>query len=84
MDATYVVTKPNPKMTGLPTPNVKTSELPSSSVREIFPPRDGPLESYQVNSANLLMKSNKDFLGEKWIALFYGSYESLDSYNFFR
>jgi hypothetical protein len=25
---------------------------------------------------NALMKSNKDFLGEKWISLFYGSYES--------
>ena len=23
------------------------------------------------------MKSNKDFFGEKWISLFYGSYESI-------
>lgn len=52
MDATYVVTKPSSQMTGLPTPNVKTSELPSSSVRESFPPKEAPLESYQMTPRN--------------------------------
>ena len=36
-------------------PNVKTSEMPSSYVRDSFPPTEQPLESYQVSFANILV-----------------------------
>ena len=55
MNATYIVTKPSSNMTELPMPNVKTSEMPSSYVRDSFPPTEQPLESYQVSFANILV-----------------------------
>jgi len=73
MDATYVVTTPSSTRTGLPT----------QCVRESFPPKDAPLESYQVNCANLLIltiisddaeehrqvyrKQNSGWLWHRWL-----------------
>lgn len=52
MNATYIVTKPSSNMTELPMPNVKTSEMPSSYVRDSFPPTEQPVESYQMTPRN--------------------------------